>query len=97
MIHHADIRCDNNEFRLSGSLNFSNVMSIYNKSLSAVANCHELIFDFSAVISSDSSGIALIVEWIRLAKMTNKKITFRHVSKDLMSIAKASSLDKLFS
>jgi phospholipid transport system transporter-binding protein len=91
----ADIIYSQNQFILSGHLCMANVMAIYKKSLSSIPGCNELIFDFSQLASSDSSGIALIVEWMRLANKLNKKITFHYLSNDLMALARASSLDKI--
>lgn len=79
---------------LKGELGFSNVMSAYHESLPYLASCHEFKFDFSGVTDSDSAGLALIIEWIKLAKQMRKQIHFKSVSQDLMSIAKASGLDK---
>jgi len=92
----ADISLRNNQFFISGELNFSNVMSIYNKSLAQVQQCPECIFDFSELQSSDSAGLALIIEWIKLSRKINKPVRFVHLSQDIMSIAKAAGIDGMF-
>jgi len=91
----ADIRMQGNEVLVLGNLSFYNVMSVYEKSLSQLDACPELNFNFSELQSSDSSGLALIMEWIRLAKQRNKPIRFSHLSDDLLSIASVSGLIKL--
>jgi phospholipid transport system transporter-binding protein len=91
----ADITFQDNQFLVTGDLNFSNVMSIYQKSLLQLAKRPEFNFDFSSLQSSDSSGLALMIEWIKLAKQRNKPIVIKHLSPDLLSIAKAAGLDKI--
>lgn len=90
----ADIVKKENRIYLTGTLNFYNVMSIYQHSLSLL-NTPALEFDFSGVESSDSAGLALIIEWIKYAGRKNKKIKFHHLSKDILSLATAADLDKL--
>jgi phospholipid transport system transporter-binding protein len=96
MVKSADITFNGSHFLVTGDLNFSNVMSVYQKSLLDADKCSELIFDFSQLNSSDSSGLALIIEWIKLSKQKNKPIKFTHLSQDIMSIAKAAGLDGMF-
>lgn len=92
----ADITLQDNQFLISGDLDFSNVMSVYTKSLQQSDKCSELIFDFSQLKSTDSAGLALIVEWIKLSKLLNKPIHFNHLSSDIMSLAKAAGVDGMF-
>ncbi len=89
----ADITFDHQVCQVSGELDFSNVMSLYRKSLPQLEAREKLVFDFSQVKTSDSAGLALIIEWIKFAAVHNKSIQFNHVSSDMMSIAKAAGLD----
>lgn len=91
----ADITFQNNTFHVIGDLDFSNVMSVYQKSLSNLMKCPEAIFNFSQLTSSDSSCLALIMEWMKFAASERKPIRFTHLSAELMSIAKAAGMDKL--
>lgn len=94
-MHHADISYQQNQFYVSGELNFSNVMSVYAKSMSQLSACPQLHFDFSQVKASDSSGLALILEWLMFAKKNKKPIHFSAISNDLLSIAKVAGLEQL--
>src|SRR3990167_6394962 len=91
----ATITFNNNQFLLSGELDFSNVMLIYEKSLSQLKQAQQLNFDFSQLHSSNSAGLALIVEWIKYAKQHKKKISLTNLPDNLLSIAKAAGIDKL--
>jgi len=92
----ADITFQDNRYLISGDLNFNNVMSVYQKSLQQTEKSSELIFDFSQLHSTDSAGLALMVEWIKLSKQLNKPIHFHHLSEDIMSLAKAAGVDGMF-
>ena len=93
----ADITFKDNQFFIAGELNFFNVMSLFQKSLPQLQQYRELHFNFSELKSSDSGGLALIMEWIKFAKQQNKAIYFTHLSKDILSLAKAAGLDSLIS
>ncbi|EKD70490.1 MAG: hypothetical protein ACD_46C00522G0005 [uncultured bacterium] len=91
----ADITFAQGKFILMGELDMSNVMSVYQKSMGYLSQCEEMSFDFSQLKSSDSSGLALMIEWLKLAKLKQKKITFTNLSAELLSIARAARLDKI--
>ena len=95
MRKHAALTFNNSIFQVTGDLNFNNVMSLHRQSLSYFDSCPELTFDFSGVTSSDSSGLALVIEWIKLAEQHKKPIYIKNISDGLLSIAKASGLDKI--
>lgn len=94
-MQNADITFQENKFFISGDLCFANVMKVYEKSLMHLTQCAEFIFDFSQLKTSDSSGLALVTEWIKLAKQQKKKIHLQHLSHDLVLIAKAAGMDKI--
>lgn len=91
----ADISFQSNTLMVSGDLDFTNVMAVYEKALKKFADYDELVFDFASVTSSDSAGLALIVEWIKNARRQNKGIKFKHLSADILSLATAAGLDQL--
>ena len=95
MLKKSDLLFQDNKFWVTGDLDFFNVMPIFEKSVSFSTQCSELIFDFSRVSSSNSAGLALIMEWIRLSKQQNKPIQLLHVSPEMRSLAKAAGLEAL--
>ena len=90
--NHADVTLTQNEFVLAGNLDFSNVVSVYQKALSQFNSADTLVFNFAGLKTSNSAGLALMIEWLKRAKAANKRIEFRNVSSDLQSIAKAAGL-----
>jgi len=95
MKKNADITFRDNTFFIVGDLDFSNVMSVYEKSLLSLDQVPELEFDFSQLASSDSSGLALLIEWVKFAKKHHKPIRFTSLSDDIKSIGRAAGLDQL--
>ncbi len=96
MTNKAEIRMDGNTLRLTGDLDFSNVMPLYQQSLTWFQqNNDALCVDFSGLTSANSVVLALIVSWIRIARQQAKTIQLKNISQDIMSLAKSSGLDKV--
>ncbi len=91
----AAITFETDALMVSGDLDVNNVMSIYQQAVQKFSQYKTVIIDFSAVTSSDSAGLALIVEWIKYAKRQEQQIQFMHLSQDILSLADASGLDQL--
>ena len=91
----ATLTLNNSIFQVAGDLSFKNVMALLEHCLAEFDRVPLLTFDFSGVTSSDSSGLALVIEWIKLADQRKKTIRFKHISHHLMSIATAAGLDKI--
>lgn len=86
----------NNKLFLSGKLHFANVMSIYHKGLTYLQKqtSVQLEIDCSQLSSSDSSGLALILEWVKWGRAHQQTIVFKEVPEDLMMIAKAARVEQ---
>lgn len=81
---------------VSGDLNFATVAILWEKSQSFLFSLPALDFDLSQVSSSNSAGLALLVEWIKYANRANKPIKFTEVPSQLKSILSASGMDGRF-
>lgn len=90
-----EIILEKDKLLLRGSLNFSNVSFALAKSHAYFDKSPQLMIDLLHVKKSNSAAIALIIEWIKLAKVKNKSIHFYHIPDELLSIAAVSGLDKL--
>jgi phospholipid transport system transporter-binding protein len=82
-------------FVISGELNFTTAVKLWNESLALMAKASQLNFDFSAVPSSNSAGIALLLEWVKYAKLHQKSIRFNNIPKQLRSIITVSGIEKI--
>lgn len=88
----ADITLKNGCFFVSGDLDFLNVMSVYQKSIAYFGTQQSIVCDFTELHSSNSAGLGLIVEWIKLAMTQQKKITFINMPECLRTIANVAAL-----
>lgn len=86
----ASITLENERLLVTGDLNFKTVLGLWSQSLSLISQCQQLDFDLSNVMTSNSAGLALIIEWIKLAKRTGKAISFHDIPPQLISIAAVS-------
>lgn len=82
---------------LKGQLNFDSVAGLWNenKTLLFDDESHNLEIDLSQLGRSDSSGLALLVEWYREAELRNKKITFLNLPAQMYDMARISSLNDI--
>lgn len=95
LIKRANISFNNDKYIVSGELDFFNIVSVYQKSLMELRKSSCWKFDFVNLKSSNSAGLALIIEWIKLAKKNNIEIKFINLSEEFLSIAEISGIDQL--
>lgn len=82
-------------FRVSGVLDAGTVTSILRASDAAFRETSDVVVDFSSVTESDSAGLALLIEWLRLARQANRRIRFEDVPEQIMALARISEVDDL--
>jgi len=86
---------ENGSIAVTGCLGFSEV-AVLLKSSSVFFNGQDgLIFDLSAVEKSDSAGLALLVEWMSMAKKSSQSLAFQGTPKQMLDIARVSGLDQV--
>ncbi len=95
MLKQADIIFRDEHYFILGDLHFSNVMSLYEKSIIQFGKMTTLNINFSEVKSCDSAGLALIIEWLKFAKSHKRSIQLHHLSRDLISLAKAAGVNEI--
>ena len=93
----ASISYQNSRLMVSGDLSFLTVMKLWNESLPLLSQCTNLDFDLSNVISSNSAGLALLLEWIKYAKRVNKPVAFHYLPAQLNSIIAVAGLKQILS
>ena len=86
---------DSQYFHLKGELSFKTVYSVLTESEKLFLSASELQVDLAGVTRSDSAGLALLLEWMRLASSTDRPIYFRNIPAQMMAIAAMSGFDKL--
>jgi phospholipid transport system transporter-binding protein len=82
---------------LKGQLNFNSVPVLWKQHQSALFtdDSNNLDIDLSSLERSDSSGLALLVEWYREAEQEGKQITFFNLPTQMYEIACISGLNEI--
>lgn len=80
---------------ISGELTFPTVASILELSRQLFPQQGPWNCDFSQVTHSDSAGLALVLEWLKMARQRNIKVQFSQLPQQLLSIAAPAGLDAL--
>jgi phospholipid transport system transporter-binding protein len=82
-------------FRISGVLDFDSVPAIFSESLARFGTSGELVVDLSGVTRANSAGLALLLEWRRLARKPGRSLSIRNAPAALRNLAHVSELETL--
>jgi phospholipid transport system transporter-binding protein len=97
-ISHAQLeKVSDGHYLLKGQLSFTSVPKLWraHKNTLFIDKVSHLDIDLALLERSDSSGLALLVEWYREAEQQNKMITFYNLPKKMYEIAQISGLDHI--
>lgn len=84
-------------FEITGLLTFATVPELLQQSRAWLADDHrELAIDLGGVTRADSAGLALMIEWLRLARSRNRRLRFIHIPEQLQNLIRVSGLDGVF-
>jgi len=81
-------------FLVDGDLTFSTIGKDTVKSLEFLTTAKEITVDLSGVTTTDSAGLALMIEWVKYARSHRAQVTFKKIPQQLLNLAKLSGLDK---
>lgn len=82
-------------FEVSGALNAETATSLLDRSEEAFRGATALEIDLANVPEGDSAGLALLIEWLRLAKQRQQTIHFKNVPEQIAALARISEVDNL--
>ena len=92
----ADFEQQNGErARVSGVLHFTTVTTLLRLGSEAIANGHAAVIDLSGVKDSDSSGLALLIEWLSIARADGKSLRYENIPTQLHQLARLSDVEEL--
>ncbi|MGD9153164.1 MAG: STAS domain-containing protein [Gammaproteobacteria bacterium] len=85
-----------NFWNVEGELTFNTTKLLLNKSKKLFSiKTNSIEVDLSQITRSDSSALALLTEWQRLAAQHKKIIFFKNLPSQLFNMAKLSKLDNI--
>jgi phospholipid transport system transporter-binding protein len=92
----AELRKIDGHFALEGELGFDTVRSLLDTSRGLFAAAGDRFdVDLSGVTQGDSAGLALLIEWTKLATLAGKQVQFTRVPAQLRALARISEIDFL--
>lgn len=81
-------------FLIEGDLTFSTIDKNTVKSFAFLNGAKEIVLDLSGVVSTDSAGLALMIEWIKYTRSKRVQLSFKNIPEQLLTLAKLSGFDK---
>jgi len=81
--------------RVNGVLHFTTVTALLRSGSEAIANGRAAIIDLAGVKDSDSSGLALLIEWLSIARAEHKNLRYENIPVQLHQLARLSDVEEL--
>jgi phospholipid transport system transporter-binding protein len=82
-------------FRVSGVLDATTAGDLLEQSVARFAAVDQIEVDLSGVAEGDSAGLALLIEWLRIARKSGRAIRFAHIPAQLNALARISEVEDL--
>ena len=82
-------------FHVSGELTLETAVAVVTETEGLFEKVAAIEVDLGGVSRSDSAGLALMINWMRLAHQADKRIRFHNLPAQMLAIAKASGLDEV--
>lgn len=82
-------------FHVSGVLDATTATEILEQSESTFAAAPQIEVDLGGVGESDSAGLALLIEWMRMARQSGRQIHFANVPAQIEALARISEVEDL--
>jgi phospholipid transport system transporter-binding protein len=96
MLHTADFELQEGErSRVNGVLHFTTVTALLNDGSAAIGNGRAGVIDLAGVKDSDSSGLALLIEWLSIARAAKLSLRYENIPVQLQQLARLSEVEEL--
>lgn len=80
-------------FQVEGDLTFATIDKQVVKSFDFLKSASSITIDLSKVSNTDSAGLALMIEWIKMSRRYNTTLNFKNIPEQLRKLAKLSGFD----
>ncbi|MBS3964963.1 MAG: STAS domain-containing protein [Methylomonas sp.] len=81
-------------FTVEGNLTFATIDQQTLTSFKFLKGIDTICIDLARVGTTDSAGLALMIEWIKHSRKIRAQLRFKNVPDQLMALAKLSGFDK---
>lgn len=85
----------NGTIYLQGELDFVTATKILTRADKLLKKKRQWLIDFTYIEGTNSCGLALIVEWIKRAKLLKKQLHLANIPSELIKIAEVAGLDEV--
>jgi phospholipid transport system transporter-binding protein len=86
---------DGERARVIGSLHFTTVSALLTAGVDAINGGRAAVIDLAGVTASDSAGLALLIEWLSVAKDAGRTLRFENIPTQLQQLARLSEVEEL--
>jgi phospholipid transport system transporter-binding protein len=80
---------------VNGVLHFTTVTGLLGPGSEAIANGRATVIDLAGVKDSDSSGLALLIEWLSVARAAKRNLRYENIPAQLHQLARLSDAEEL--
>lgn len=80
-------------FTLTGDLNFHTVPRVWQQGKDVFNGYQSVEVDLSGVSHCNSAGLALLIEWLRVARTNNQSVVFRQLPTQMRDIARVCGVE----
>jgi len=85
---------DGSHFVVTGELGYDTVNALLAAGVAQFAGAgSQFEVDLSGVSQSDSAGLALLIEWLKVAQKTGKSVRYTRVPAQLRALARISEIE----
>jgi phospholipid transport system transporter-binding protein len=81
--------------RVVGVMHFTTVTALLQVGSEAIANGRAAVIDLAGVKDSDSSGLALLIEWLSVARAARRALRYENIPTQLHQLARLSDVEEL--
>ena len=81
--------------RINGVLHFTTVTPLLFVGTEAIENGRAAVIDLAGVKDSDSSGLALLIEWLSIASVASRTLRYENIPTQLHQLARLSDVEEL--
>jgi phospholipid transport system transporter-binding protein len=97
-VHAAFVAISADCYRLEVPLTFATVARLRSPGLALIASAGgALTFDLEAVPAVDSAGLALLIDWLAMARARSCHLRYAKPAQTLLSLARLSEVEPLLS
>jgi len=81
--------------RVTGPLQFTTVSALLPVGIESITAGKAAVIDLAGVTAGDSSGLALLIEWLSVAKGASHALRYENIPSQLQQLARLSEVEEL--